>query len=516
MSPIECLTVDELNDLFVEQEPRINEQIDVYTSKNIPFWAGMIERAAFEYGNGYEQRKMVFHSHPAPQIDRGTLWRPMAASTPAEGETEEFNACNPAPAAVVKYGFEQKTYRPYEVNIEGEPICLTDMVFKWNYTEQMRMVYESWAELAPGVLENWNRDTYASFATIFPAVNGFMSAGGVPGEVPNPIGKNVGRLTQEYLDILYSLLARGARRWAIGGADGAPVFGLITSAETSQEVIMSDPNRRGDMQALAQAGVGLAKDLMLDGYGVATAYRRFVHMHDPFIQRFVEDGAGGIVRVYPWLESATTTGTKFDLNPDYLNAPYELSLIWVKNVFINRVLPPMRLNAGGGMNWPDANKYWGEFMWQNILDRECNPNGEIGNYKMRQRIAPEPGTINHVYGILHTRCVPQVYSRCLSVSGCTDDAVESGSVESCSDGDEDGQIVVELDGCLDAEIGDSVTVTFADGTQVGATIVAGANAPAYILDLGDLPEGEDSWCAAYEGIASVAVGAYAGDGVGEV
>lgn len=520
MSNVPCLTPAQLNSVLFEQAPRINDKIAAFAKDNPIWWNQKIPKGTFEYGNGYVQRNVIFHADIAPQVQRDALWRPIGASAAGQGEEEDYVSCNPPTDHVVSYGFEEKSYSPFELVLKSEPVCLADLVYKWQFSQQLSMITDSWRKISEGVWENWNRDTYIGYATIFPAVPGFLSAAGAPGVIPNPVNANLGRMSQGYLDILYSHLARGARQYSIGMKGAAPQFAIITSPETSAEIIQTDPNAvTGGLAAIMSAGNSQATNAYMQGYGASIDYKNFSHIHDPFLPRFVEDAneAAGFRRVYPWASSATTVRNKWEINMEYLTAPYELTLVWVKDVFTNMVLPSMPSNLAG-MKF-DPHSFVGQFEWKNFPEKDCNEWGEIGYFAARYRNAPKPGPHDLVFGILHSRCVPKVFVGCSADVTTTITAGTTGEVLNCQDyGDEDSlRVIVELDKPLTITVGgetrpvapgDTVTVTYADtdpgpASTASATVVAGANAPSYILELPALVAPATSQCGLHSGIASV-------------
>ena len=44
------------------------------------------------------------------------------------------------------------------------PICLQDIKFKWQFEQQMNLIYQWFTQVSVGVKTNWNRDTYLSYA----------------------------------------------------------------------------------------------------------------------------------------------------------------------------------------------------------------------------------------------------------------------------------------------------------------------------------------------------------------
>jgi len=453
-----------LNQAFIEQTETIAERIGEYSGKNMPFWVGMVGRDFFQMGEGYTKQKYIFHSSPAPQTDANSLWTAITQSDDPEGRA----SCNP-PAVTLSYGFEQKTYTPYELTLATDDICLRDFEYFWQFRKQMDMIYSSFASITMQVWENWNRDTYGGECMIYAATEGsavLSAVGASRGALPSINAIQIGYLTQGILELFYSILCRQAGLYAMGMESGSPVFGLITSQEDSKHLVFSDNERREDFRLADPSW-------LFKGLGAALTYQKFVHMHDPFCPRYDVDplNANQLVRVWPHKSASTTIGTKWDINPAYIDAPFQVSYIWVKDTFINRMFRPT--TNFGGKATADPADFFGEFFWLNIQSEDCNPYREIGHYRARFRVAPEPGDHDFAIGILHRRCdVADVFNLCAE-----DDTTpvayyyveRNASTGDCVDTDAETQ-TLQIDGNLQGYTdGDEVTLIHADITGITQT-----------------------------------------------
>jgi hypothetical protein len=134
--------------------------------------------------------------------------------------------------------------------------------------------------------------------------------------------------------------------------------------------------------------------------GVDRSYAGFYHLIDTMTPRY--DFVGGAwVRRYPYTTEAATKGTKFVPNPAYYTAEYEDSIIFHPDVFTSLV--PKPIGATGAMAF-DPQSYRGDFRWRNILDRTCNPDGNIGFFRAIFSSGSKPVFSNLGYVIRHKRC----------------------------------------------------------------------------------------------------------------
>ena len=194
------------------------------------------------------------------------------------------------------------------------------------------------------------------------------------------------------------LLRNGAGADAYDRLNGAPVFLAIMSPETSDSLIRANADIRQDFRWSDRVNELLAP------LGVQRSYRNFHHLVDAFAPRY--DLVSGVwTRVYPFVRTAngvsgTRQGVKYDLNPAYLVAGYEDTIIFIPDVFTSLV--PKPLSIGSGMEF-NAQNYRGEFTWRNIIDRENNPDGTLGYFRAIFSNGAKPIFPHKGYVIRHAR-----------------------------------------------------------------------------------------------------------------
>ena len=98
-------------------------------------------------------------------------------------------------------------------------------------------------------------------------------------------------------------------------------------------------------------------------------------------------------------------GVRYELNPAYLTADYEDTIIFTPTVFTSLV--PKPLGDFGQMQF-DPQNYRGEFTWKNIPDRATNPDGTVGFFRAIFASGSKPIFPNHGYVIRHKRSVISV------------------------------------------------------------------------------------------------------------
>jgi len=484
--------VEEINSAFLQAVPFINTIIANKTRLYKAIYRDLIPRGVFEYGQGYTKYNETFYGGLAIQ-DAGASWSTMAPyrAPGTNGEADPGHDPCKYQGEVISYGFEQKEYTVYEANRRTLDICLTDIMFDWQFEKQLSLIYQSLSNVTLGEWEQITREIYLSFCNKYWAqenvtgttwglepltMNMFSSTIAIPA---TGLG-TVGRLNQSVLDRCYQWLSRQAPEGALSMDGGMPIFGLITSMETSTEVITQD-------QAEVMAHLYGNPDLLLEGYGKVKQYKGFAHILAPDAPRFkVSDDGANLERVWPYTAAATFIGNAINVNQDYIRAPFEMSVIFLKRVYTALVPPANPAKLAQGYSFDPVNNF-GEFDWLNIQERCENPRREKGFFAARMRIAPEPDIYStDAVAILHRRC------DLLDIVECGECAADTDiKVVSCAQFDETEsasaavKYIVELEACLPCQVGQLITVTYNDSSTACATIADDWGSPFYVIIFDD-------------------------------
>jgi len=191
------------------------------------------------------------------------------------------------------------------------------------------------------------------------------------------------------------LIRDGAGTNAMGRENGAPVFMLICGAETSENLIRLNADIRQDFR-------WAKPNELLTPLGIERSYGGFYHSIDPYPPRFAVWATtnNNLIRVYPFRKETTTKGTAYNINPAYETASYEISYIFHQDVF--RSVVPSPINTANKMAFNPQN-YRGEFKWVNILDRQFNPDGNVGYFRGVVASGARPVFPQYGYVIMHKR-----------------------------------------------------------------------------------------------------------------
>ena len=478
---------ERLNNAFVDATQYINPVIADRSKLTISLWRGMIPRGNFRYGEGYIKKTQTFYGDTGEQ-DAGASWVVVEASRPPNPETGDLghDSCR-YESAVVGYGFEEKSYQLRETTRRTFDICLSDIQFKWQYEKQLAMIFKSLANVTLSEWEQWEREVYIDFANKWVASNSSTSDIGLgtwattlgSGTITIPAGglDAIGTLTQPVLDRIYMYLERQARAAAIGSADGMPQFGLVTSPESSTDIIRQDAVRDADMRYVRP-------NFLVEGFGTVRAYQGYGHIHDIAAPRYkVNDTGTALERVWPFMKTATTIGNAVNVDPEYIKAPFEVSIVFLKDVYRLLVPPPNPSSIAGAYKFDPADNF-GEFHWINGWDRCENILREKGFFFGRYRSAAEPLEYsNDAVAILHRRCNALDLSFCFASDGaCTATAVTTCAKHTAADEDDDATVYdLVLADDLGCGVGEQVQVAFTGGATLDAIIVSDDNTPEYVV-----------------------------------
>jgi len=464
----ENLLPEVLNQAFIDAIPYFNPVIANRSQHYGKIWGKLIPRSTFNYGEGYVKSKFMFHGATADQNPTTRIWKAMSGSTPAvPGGAAAVNACR-YEAGIMKYGIEQKQYTIFQILKRTEDICLTDILFKWQAEKHVQAIMGMFADVTLGEWETFERDAYLDFCSkiwCMPGSPEFAATMGADEIELGTIDVNaVGVLSQEFLDALYQFLYRDAASGALSLDMGMPMFGLMTSPETSTALIRQDVARNTDQRYADPK-------FLLEGIGRVKEYQGWAHLHDPQGIRYKLSADGNsLIRVFPFSTSATTIGEKVNVDMAYINAPFEISFIIAKDVLQVNVPPANPSSVGSATFDPIAN--FGEFAWMNIQDRDTNPMKEIGFWLGRYRAAPEPlDNSDKVYAVLHRRNVG--FAVTLAGGNDTDpqsDAVNMISVAQVGTDLVYDRITVVLAESLNCKLGADVTVANQDAAKKLAVI----------------------------------------------
>jgi hypothetical protein len=421
-----------IEQLLISESNRIGDDIYRKTVDTSP-WLKLVKQDAWPDEMGDTISVLVYErSLPYDSSGPKINWSDLTQNGGAYGGALSYNGSGnaasgsdsfPASGGTLEFGQTLRTYGLQHAALESPNVSLNDLRFPMKRKEQLANIMQIMTESTTDVWIQRYRDQYVDqaenklLATAATDTSGLtnadtaitgtirvLSTGNgtrVTGFASTTVANNgVTQLSQTILDRVYmDLLRNGAGANAYDRANGAPVFLAIMSPETSDSLIRANADIRQDFRWSERVSELLAP------LGVQRSYRNFHHLVDAFAPRYNLVN-NVFTRVYPFVRSTNQSpntsrqGFKYELNPNYLSATYEDTIIFVPEVFTSLVPKPLSIGAGMEFN---AQNYRGEFTWRNILDRDNNPDGTLGYFRAIYSNGAKPIFPHMGYVIRHAR-----------------------------------------------------------------------------------------------------------------
>ena len=382
-----------INTAITRETGRISPEIYEKVVPSSP-WIALTPRDEWPDGMGVIQTNMMFERMlPA---DDAEAWTDVA---PSDGNS---NNCLPA-TEIIKWGQTLRTWRLQKIAKETEEFCIEDLRSAFELAKVLGNFTKGLSTVTRWVWENRDRNEYISLAghkiTEGGQANFDLDASSFDATTPP-----TSRLTWGTLDRAYARLAREGVMGVGFNGQGAPVFPLLTDENTASDLIRQDPEIRSDFR-YAFMGKADGSPTLNPYFSTGWSYNGFKPMLDLFPARY-EISGNAYVRVKPFkTAAATTSGTKRDLDPAYVNATYQVSVIHVPEVYTQRIPRPIS-SPGGDFHFDPVN-YMGDFRWvHDFPGSKCNPDGTIGRFRAVFASASEPVHTEYGYAIIHRNCPP--------------------------------------------------------------------------------------------------------------
>ncbi len=375
----------------------LDEQIAVRNNKNPSYWRDMFPIKTFPDGVGLNLDKLRFFPDYGPQYDGFDGWRKLQISRSAAEAAKcgEHDACA-TKFEKVQFGTEVLSYSLMQRDLATDQICIKDIRTFWQYLEFQNQIYKMLGDISNNVREQLNRNAAYAFANNHVALPG-LPTDADPKKLPNiPSGVEVGKLTYRLLKSLYPSYQAEAGEYSIANLAGQPMFGVIASSETLDDMVMEDDGLRQDLRYCAGESCKLIKQ-----YNFLDAIGPFVLMPDENVPRYNRDANGNLIRVFPLLRDVPIqNGVRVATNMEYHNAEFERVLIMVRGLFTLRARRPLT-TVGGQTNFgPEPSMF--EWEWFNVKS-DSNPFRRYGKYITTGEIGIEPGDFTDVISIIVKR-----------------------------------------------------------------------------------------------------------------
>lgn len=374
-----------VTDVVVRESGRFSEEIYTRAFPRSP-WIGLIKRDTFPEGIGEIISNLTYErSAPTTAVP---AWTDLAVSDGALG-----GACLPT-ATKIGIGSTTRTWNLQRRALEGPDFCVEDLRTPFQIRTQLEAIIDILTDYSIIEWEIRYRHEYLRMVKRKVVVGPVLQEGEGTGFPPQcPTGQLSNGVLKKYKQ---KLIRDGAAGSALGKRDGTAILTIIMSAETSDSLIFNNADIRQDLR------YGKPSELLAP-YGVEREYGGFYHLIDEFPIRYT--CAAGVFTEVPAFDSVVATkGNKAIVRAAYESAPHEVTFLFDNTVMTSRIPKPIS-NPAPGFRFDPVN-YMGDWQAKNIIDRDCNPDGNILFHRAILASGSEPVHPERGVAFVAQRCDP--------------------------------------------------------------------------------------------------------------
>jgi len=192
------------------------------------------------------------------------------------------------------------------------------------------------------------------------------------------------------------LMRDGAGAEALIRSNGEPLVTVLVSSETAGNIIRANDALRNDIR-------WGSPNILLTTFGVTERLQNIVFLVDTFPRRFTF--SAGYVEVPAFTLAPATRGQKAVVADAWKVATYEESTIQDPNV-VTYLIPSPPVAPHPNFRFDPVN-FTGAVTLKNIIDRTCNPDGNLIYHRMHMGAASMPEQPERGVAIVHLRCDPE-------------------------------------------------------------------------------------------------------------
>lgn len=310
------------------------------------------------------------------------------------------------PITVNRTGATTYSYSRFITRLASEKLDVLRMRQSWQAQQQAENIIKQLVRAVGNAWSRFYRQSYINIASykLIPTKAGIVGLDVVGNDINSmPEVKPEAALNDDLMNQAWQLLINeGAGDSAAFMDQGSPVFLAYTSKDTVDFILRENQVIHKDWN-FAEAAEGKEATLLRQ-LGVKWTYKGFTYVVDNMNPRYTFDDSKPTgqkwVEIPQYIPVETTVGTRYVPNPAYMNAPYEDTIIFVKDVY--KSLVPRPVSAYGQAKW-DPVTYAGELTWVNNKDNDANYMGTQGLFVATLSAAPMPVFPRHGVVIRHIR-----------------------------------------------------------------------------------------------------------------
>ncbi len=454
------------NQAMMEISQHFEPMIQISVLNQPRWWHDRIPRTAYKLFNGAVHETRIF---------RGALMKYAGLDEWQDIDPYPSATNNPCGAMgfnTPTYGWEAISWRGKRSAWGSDPICADQFKFFDEAQQQLAWILSAGAEYGIQMQEVWNRDMFIYQSVVFkrsfvmtseytgkpdsgryyynPFTKFDGTGAGSPGHALKsvvdrafilfPATVDVESINFDVLDKVRQSLEIRCPTGAVSNAGGVKTFAIAISADDVEKYVRgNEEERRYWIEANPEA--------LIKHYNFTTpVFRRWSIVNDGNQLRFKRtkliesfgdteasnygvdsDNAAWLKAagkvwvaeaVDPLVKSETRPGVNGTAvpedNPEYIDAELAVAPIFMNQIFENQMVPSIS-SLGSGTKFGPAPGLNGTWRWINILDRETNPLGNVGNFYGTFEIVPKPNAnVFHSISFLYKRCNVALPSYCPS------------------------------------------------------------------------------------------------------
>lgn len=324
---------------------------------------------------------------------------PVASRTNrSESDGASVDACLP-PTLTTEHGQITQSYRIRHLAVNTPEFCINDLRTEFKFAAFMGNIRKQLDDIQEHVWAEWfTRDYFntAGHKLVQKTTTGTVDGSGT--EYPEDA---TGMIQFGPLEAIHAEISRqGDTPFARDMDTEAPVLPLLISREAFAHLLRDNASLREDIR---YAWIGSRDESPLLPNGMPRKRRSFggyIIYENPYPRRF--NGYLQAHRVPHWSSTAADKGRKQTLSGSWKNARNEETIIFHPSVYqqlaVNTIGTP-----SPGWNF-DPRSWMGEFSLRNILNKDCNPDGDKVFWRalFADAAAPIMPEVGYVY--LHRNC----------------------------------------------------------------------------------------------------------------
>lgn len=361
-------------------------------------WVAKTPRGEWPTGQGFTISNMMLE-RTTTDSETGDEWVDAAPSALTGESGGPFNNCQPTPE-VLKFGQTLRSMKVSRRDIQTDDFCINDLAADFQVDRVLANIMNILEYVTEWVWMNRAQNEYVRLSDhkVTEKATGFdLNATTFDASTPPTSRLTNGTMEQVYNWLIMEGAAGLGANIGVGGPTNMPIFEVFTDPNTARDLLRQDPELRMDFRYANP-------QLLISDYGTGYSHNGFKYTWNKYPPRY-EISGGAYVRVYPFkAPTSTTKGWKRDVNPAYLGATYQDTIVHIPAVYTQLMERPPT-NPGGKVKF-DYYSHMGDFQFLVIKDKKCNPRGELGFFDALFASASEPGHTELGFVIRHLNCQP--------------------------------------------------------------------------------------------------------------